>query len=126
MMKYFLSAIALSFLIACGGGTAEKKETTKTADITQDPNYQKGLELASKNQCFTCHAVDSRIQGPSYREVADKYAEYPDTIVSHLANKVITGGSGVWGEIMMTPHPNLSKSDAETLVRYVLLLKTKK
>lgn len=126
-MKSILPAVLILLLISCGGGgTEEKKETSKSADITQDPNYQKGLELASKNQCFTCHAVDSKINGPAYREVADKYADYPDTIVSHLANKVITGGSGVWGEAIMTPHPNLPKSDAETLVRYVLLLKTKK
>src|SRR5215471_1142304 len=126
MMKYFFALFAITLLIACGGGNDEKKEQTKSADITKDPNYQKGLELASKNQCFTCHAVDTKINGPAYREVADKYADYPDTIVTHLANKVITGGSGVWGEVIMTPHPNLSKEDAETLVRYVLLLKTKK
>jgi cytochrome c len=125
MIKYFFTVSVVSLLIACGG-SEEKKEPPKSADITQDPNYQKGLELASKSQCFTCHAVDTKINGPSYREVADKYADYPDTIVSHLANKVITGGSGVWGEVLMTPHPNLSKEDAETLVRYVLLLKTKK
>src|SRR5215831_467502 len=126
MMKYFLTAIAVSLLIACGGGSGENKAQTSSADMTKDPVYQKGLELASKNQCFTCHAVDTRINGPAYRDVADKYADYPDTIVSHLANKVITGGSGVWGEVLMTPHPNLSKEDAETLVKYVLMLKTKK
>jgi cytochrome c len=126
MIKFLLALFAVSLLIACGGSSEEKKEPPKTVDITKDPNYQKGLELATKNQCFTCHAVDTKINGPAYREVADKYADYPDTIVSHLANKVITGGSGVWGEVQMTPHPNLNKEDAETLVRYVLLLKTKK
>jgi cytochrome c len=81
------------------------------------------LELASKNDCFTCHQVDDKLTGPSYREVANKYAGMPDTIVTHLAGKVITGGSGVWGQIMMTPHPALSQADAEAIVRYVLLLK---
>jgi cytochrome c len=49
----------------------------------------------------------------------------PDTIVEHLAKKVISGGSGVWGEIMMTPHPGLSLDSAEAIVRYILLLKNK-
>jgi cytochrome c len=49
----------------------------------------------------------------------------PDTIVSHLADKIISGGSGVWGEIPMIPHPSISKDDAQTMVKYVLLLKTK-
>ena len=46
-----------------------------------------------------------------------------DTIVSHLAGKIITGGSGVWGPALMTPHPTVSKEDAEAMVRYILLLK---
>lgn len=126
MKKILIALIFVSAIAACGGGSETKKEEPKTVDITKDPNYQKGLQLASEKQCFTCHAVDTRINGPAYREVADKYANYPDTIVSHLANKVITGGSGVWGENIMTPHPSLSKEDAETLVKYVLLLKTQK
>jgi len=81
------------------------------------------LELAAKSDCFTCHTVDDKLTGPPYREVANKYAGLPDTIVTHLAGKIINGGSGVWGEIAMTPHPALSEADAEAIVRYILLLK---
>ena len=123
MKKIFLTPLIVLALLACNSDSS-KTEAPKVVDITKDPNYQKGLELVSKSGCFTCHAVDTKITGPAYREIADKYAGMPDTIVSHLAGKVITGGSGVWGEIPMIPHPGISKADAETMVRYVLLLRT--
>jgi cytochrome c len=124
MKKIFFSFLALCVLAACGGNESKTKpEETKATDITKDPVYQKGLEIASKNDCFTCHQVDDKLTGPAYREVANKYAGMPDTIVAHLAKKVISGGSGVWGEIMMTPHPGLSLDSAEAIVRYILLLK---
>ena len=124
MKKFILFFLILVLLASCGGGESKSKtEEPKVVDITKNPDYQKGLELASKSDCFTCHTVDDKLTGPTYREVANKYASMPDTIVAHLAGKVISGGSGVWGEIMMTPHPALSQADAETIVRYILLLK---
>ncbi len=126
MKKIFFSFLTVFVLAACGGNEpATKPEETKTNDITQNPDYQKGLEIASKNDCFTCHQVDDKLTGPPYRDVANKYAGMSDTIVTHLAKKVISGGSGVWGQIMMTPHPGLSLDSAEAIVRYVLLLKNK-
>lgn len=117
------------FLMACGGGdkSESKADTpvaeTKTEDVSANPDYQKGLELVAKSDCLTCHKVDEKVTGPSYREVANKYAGTSDTIVSHLAGKIISGGSGVWGEVMMTPHPSLSREDAESMVKYIMLLK---
>src|SRR5688572_28287594 len=107
-MKNILAlAFILLFFISCGGDDSKKTEKDTTAneaaeaDITKHPDYQKGLELASKSDCFTCHAIEDKLTGPSYREIANKYASMPDTIISHLAGKVITGGAGVWGEIIM-------------------------
>jgi cytochrome c len=127
MKKLFLLPV-LFLVMACGGGSSSKteepkKEEAKSDDLSKNPDYQKGLELVSKNDCFTCHQIDDKLNGPPYREVANKYAGMPDTIVTHLAHKVISGGSGVWGEIMMTPHPALSEADAEAIVKYILLLK---
>ena len=127
MKKLFLLP-ALFFVLACGNGGSSKteepkKEETKADDLSKNPDYQKGLELAAKSDCFTCHQVEDKLTGPSYRDVANKYAGLPDTIVAHLAGKIISGGSGVWGQIIMTPHPGLSEADAEAIVKYVLLLK---
>jgi cytochrome c len=127
MKRLFLLPV-LFIVMACGSGgnskTEEpKKEETKADDLSKNPDYQKGLELASKSDCFTCHQIEDKLTGPSYRDVANKYAGMPDTIVAHLAGKIISGGSGVWGQIIMTPHPALSEADAEAIVKYVLLLK---
>jgi len=124
MKKFFVFALLPAMLTACGGSESKSKtEEPKVVDISQNPDYQKGLELASKSDCFTCHQIDEKLTGPSYRDVANKYASMPDTIVAHLAGKIITGGSGVWGQIMMTPHPALNQADAEAIVKYILLLK---
>jgi cytochrome c len=122
MKKLAWPLFAACMLAACGNND-KKPEAPKTADVSDNPVYQKGLALASKSDCFTCHSIDDKLTGPPYREIANKYAPMPDTIVTHLAHKVITGGSGVWGEIIMTPHPALSQADAESIVRYILLLK---
>jgi cytochrome c len=127
MKKLLYSFVFLSLLSSCGGDgekkPADKKETTK--NLSDNPVYKEGLALVASpdNDCLTCHKVDERIQGPSYREVANKYKDYPDTIVAYLANKIIKGGNGTWGTIYMTPHAGLSQQDAEKMVRYVLLLK---
>ncbi len=119
--------LCFSFLwAACGGGSSSKSNdssNSSSGDVTSSAAYQDGLKLISKDNCLTCHKIDEKLTGPAYRDVANKYAGLPDTIVTHLAKKVISGGSGVWGEVLMTPHAALSQADAEKMVRYILLLK---
>ena len=129
MKKFFLPILSFSLLIACNsGGSKEEKQTdkketsTEVADISANPDYQKGLGILAKNDCLTCHKVDEMLTGPAYRDVANKYAGV-DTAVSYLAKKIISGGSGVWGSVMMTPHPGVSQEDAEAMAKYILLLK---
>jgi len=132
MKLFFLAFILSTALLSCGGGDDKKGENEKkdnaeqkttSPDLSENPDYQKGLELIAKNDCLTCHKVDEALTGPKYRDVANKYAGLPDTIISHLAGKIISGGKGVWGEVYMTPHAALSKEDAEAMVKYILLLK---
>ena len=132
MKKIFITAIALAVLIACNNesksDSAEKaKETTEVkpaeTSITDNPDYQAGLELIAKSDCLTCHKVDEKLTGPSYRDVANKYASQAPGIIPQLADKIIKGGTGVWGQVPMLPHPTVSKEDAEKMVKYVLLLK---
>jgi cytochrome c len=104
--------------------TGEKKEAAP--DLSTNPDYQAGLAVIGSSDCLTCHKVDEGIQGPSYRDVANKYADSArETIIPHLAGKIRNGGTGVWGQIPMTPHPGLSQEEAEAAVKYILLLKNK-
>jgi cytochrome c len=135
MKKIILSLAVVTLLFACGSSSSdkkeekpeEKKEAEKTeepaSELSDNPVYQKGLALIAKSDCLTCHKVDEPLTGPTYREVANKYASMPDTIIRHLAGKIISGGNGVWGEVFMTPHAGVSVEDAEAMVKYILLLK---
>jgi cytochrome c len=131
-----LSVILAAAMMACNNNDSKSKEESKEAtstenkgtastDLSDNPDYQKGLELISKSDCGTCHKVDERVpnQGPSFREVANKYGGTSDTVVAHLGKKIITGGAGAWGEVAMIPHPQISQADAEAMVKYILLLK---
>ncbi len=136
-MKKLLIAIAVIIVAtACGGdgdAPADKTTTTKPepksmvadepADLSSSPDYAKGIELIGQNDCLTCHKENEKLIGPSYEEVANKYSGQSDAI-EVLADKVINGGVGVWGEVPMAPHPNLSKEDAVALVKYIMLLKS--
>ncbi len=126
------SAVALT-LIACGGSGTEtkeqpkeepKQETAAAPSPSDNPDYEKGLALIAASDCLTCHKVDEKLTGPAYRDVANKY-ENSETNIKMLAEKIIKGGTGVWGEIPMTPHPAVTPADAEQMVKYILLLKNK-
>lgn len=77
--------------------------------------------LAKAKNCTTCHANDKKLIGPSYKDVA---AKYKAADVPMLVDKVLNGGSGVWGAVPMTPNKaTVSKEEAEKLVKWVLTIK---
>ena len=78
-------------------------------------------ELAQKKNCMTCHAIDKKIVGPAYKDVAAKYAKDKDA-VKKLSEKIIKGGSGVWGPVPM-PANAVTPAEAETLAKWVLTTK---
>ncbi len=78
-----------------------------------------GEALVKKSGCLACHQVSRKVVGPSYVDVAKKYKGQAGA-VSKLAQKVKKGGSGVWGAVPMTPHPQLADADIEKMVKYVL------
>ncbi len=81
-------------------------------------------ELLKKNNCMACHAVDKKLVGPGYKQVAERYAgKKQDETVAMLVNKVKKGGSGTWGPIPMPANPQISDQDAKTVVTYILSLK---
>lgn len=136
MRKVIMAAAVLAMLTACGGsdqskestGTETKpaetaKEPAESSDITSHPDYKKGFDLVAQSDCFTCHKVDEAYTGPTYRQVAEKYAAQAPGVIPELAGKIINGGTGVWGQVPMIPHPGISQADAEAMVKYILLLK---
>jgi cytochrome c len=80
------------------------------------------LALAKKSGCLVCHAVDKKLVGPAWRDVAAKYRG-DATAEARLVSKVGRGGSGVWGSMAMPAHPQVSEADRNTLVKFVLNLK---
>ena len=79
-------------------------------------------ELAKKNACTACHAIDKKLVGPAYKEVAAKYRKDPKA-EAMLIDKVKKGGVGVWGQVPMPPNSQVSDADIKTLVKWVLSLK---
>ena len=79
-------------------------------------------DLLVKSNCLACHYLDKRKYGPKLNEVAAKYVN-DSQATEKLAIKIKVGGSGVWGEDVMPPQPQLSDADALTLAKYVLSLK---
>jgi len=77
------------------------------------------LALATKNACTACHAVDKKLVGPAYQDVAKKYASQKDA-AAMLARSIKAGGSGKWGPVPMPAQANLSDADALTLAQWVL------
>ena len=83
---------------------------------------QSGEDLIKKNGCTACHAVDKKVIGPAYQEVAAKYkgdAKAP----AYLQNKIKQGGSGVWGPVPMPPNTQVSDADIKSIVTWILALK---
>jgi cytochrome c len=78
--------------------------------------------LAKSKNCMACHAMDKKLVGPAYKEVAKKYAGDPKA-AEMLAAKVIKGGSGVWGAIPMPANAQVSEADANKLVAWILGMK---
>jgi len=76
-------------------------------------------QLAQQKNCMACHAVDKKVVGPAYKDVAAKYAGQKDA-VDKLAQKVMKGGAGAWGAVPMPANPQVSEAEAKTLVQWVL------
>ncbi|WP_179404159.1 c-type cytochrome [Burkholderia guangdongensis] len=79
-----------------------------------------GLRIARSNACLGCHAVDRKLVGPAFKDVAARYKGDPQA-VDKLAKKVKDGGAGVWGVVPMPAHPRMSDTDIRMVVQWVLV-----
>jgi cytochrome c len=95
---------------------------TLAAGVAASTPAMADLALATAKNCMACHAVDKKLVGPSYKDVAAKYAGQKDA-AEKLASKVIKGGSGVWGPVPMPANAQVSADEAKKLVAWVLATK---
>ncbi len=134
MSKLFVVVLSGAILMAaCGnGGETKSAENKDTAATVAPPSgtatsSDKGLELIGASDCTTCHRLHKEDNGsaigPAYSEVAAKYSPAADTTVNRIIKKIISGGSGIWGTVPMTPHPASKEDDVRTMVTYILSLK---
>jgi cytochrome c len=89
-----------------------------TAALAALPS-QASEELAKKHNCFACHAVDKKLVGPAYKDVAAKYRADKGA-QAKLVDKVKKGGVGAWGQIPMPPNATVPDADLQALVKWVL------
>ena len=99
-MKHFLTLAAIGLAVASGPVFAQ-------------------AELAKQKNCMACHAVDKKLVGPSYKDVAAKYKADKDA-VTKLAKKIREGGVGVWGQVPMPANPQVNDAEATSLAKWVL------
>ncbi len=119
-MSHIFSWLATGIIFFSCGNKANNEQADKP--FTNDPVYKKGVALIGKNKCLTCHAINETITGPPYSVIGKKYENAPDSTLSEVANHVIAGSTGIWGQAIMIPHPGVSKEEAEAMVRYIILI----
>src|SRR5689334_13130587 len=101
-MKRLVTMLAASALLALVAAPASANEA-----------------LAKKYNCFACHAVDKKVVGPAYKDVANKYRG-DKAAEAKLIEKVKKGGVGVWGQVPMPPNATVPDADVKALVQWVL------
>ncbi len=97
-----------------------KKENPKKENTVEQP--LEGEKLISKMDCVGCHKLDRKLIGPSYLDIAKKYSSNEKNI-NYIADKIVKGGSGVWGSIPMAAHSTLKKEDAKKMAKFILSLR---
>jgi len=120
MKKLFLTGCLGLLFFSCSKKEntpvdANSSETTVISEPAK--NNLPGDQIIETQDCSACHSVNERMIGPSYKEIAEKYS---DKDIEILASKIIEGGSGVWGNVPMSAHPQVSKEDAKKMVEYIL------
>lgn len=114
MRRWFLiGVVAAAGLVAAGEGVAAANAPAAVISSADAVN------IARKNACMGCHAVDRKLVGPSFQQIAEKY-KGDAKAQALLEGKVRNGGSGVWGMLPMPSHPSMDAGDIRKVVSWVL------
>ncbi|WP_421938580.1 c-type cytochrome [Pedobacter sp.] len=120
-----LSAVVILMASFAKADLTKEKAVVATATLSNHAvQMSAGEKLINKSDCIGCHNKTNKIIGPAYVEIAKKYPA-TEKNVNYLADKIIKGGTGVWGNMPMTAHATLKKDDAKLMVKYILSLKKK-
>jgi cytochrome c len=128
----FLGCVTLA-IASCGNPDSKQAEssaattnastdTTTTVSAQTPGEMLPGEKLVATADCVGCHNRTQKVIGPAYVDIAAKYPSNEENI-NKLADVIIAGSKGTWGELPMTPHPSLSKDDAKSMVTWILSLK---
>lgn len=90
--------------------------------LTVASNAFADIALATTKNCLACHAVEKKVLGPSFKDVAAKYADKPDA-VAKLAEKIVKGGVGVWGPVPMPSNTQVNAAEATKLATWIMNMK---
>lgn len=134
-LKYIAIAFLFSVLLTARQAAFSQAKKPKTAapvakaavaakTIATSQDIEEGKMLISGSDCLACHHAENKMVGPPYITIARKYP-LSEANVNLLSQKVASGGSGVWGEIPMPPHPDIAVADLKKIVKYILSLKPK-
>lgn len=110
MLVVILAMTTIQSISWAGAGMPQTKETSGTLP---------GEKLVKESDCTSCHAVDHKVVGPAFMDVAKRYAGQPGA-VEKLSKKIRAGGSGTWGAVPMTPHPDFTDAQLKQIVSWVL------
>lgn len=122
MKRVFLTAV-LAVIFSCsknensGNQEVIASELEPATKVETNP-IAEGKSLIEGSDCLGCHKLDEKMIGPSYKEVAQKYENTPQN-VEMLAEKILKGSSGVWGDVPMPAH-GFSKENAKFMAQYIL------
>ncbi|MEO0473057.1 MAG: carbohydrate-binding protein, partial [Bacteroidota bacterium] len=112
---------SVSFVFVEDGEDLEVVLGKEKGPINGSFRFLKGYNLIQNSDCWSCHNLKQKSIGPSYEMVSEKYQNDPEAL-EYLANKIITGGNGVWGEKIMAGHPQHSLEETREMARYILSL----
>ena len=135
--KILIVALCIAFTAYIGHASAQVKKKVVKKTVTPAPakvippppfatapEIEDGKALIAKLDCLACHKISDKLVGPAYTAIAEKYPQDQNTL-NMLSQKVISGGSGVWGPVPMAPHPAIALADANKMVKYILTLSSK-
>jgi len=113
-----LATLLILAALPVGAGAPRARAAAAGAQAAQQ---SAGEKLARASDCFSCHTLDHPLVGPPFEAIAARYKRQPDAL-ARLAEKIKAGGSGNWGDVAMTPHPDLDETQLADIVRWVLSL----